>query len=177
MSDTANEQVSTYENRRINKYHLEVIELKYQGFNYPQIVEEMKKRIGRDVIKIHNVERWFAKGGVLHGPYQEYRDAKFKEQEEIAKKIFKNEVENAAKVMQVAMAKLLEAKDYEGAAKIAGEILDRAGLVKVNKSEVKTKEIPSDEVLDEEIYTESERVQGSDPRTGLPARSAAFITN
>lgn len=83
--------------------HFFAIQKRYEGWTYPRIIDEMKKRFDVDVAE-STVRWWFYKGGPLATIYREYADKMTTIEIETARDFIKGNVLTSAKVLARVMA-------------------------------------------------------------------------
>lgn len=153
------------------KYHYLAIELKYEGKTYEEISRALK-----GAIEPRSIANWFNKDGLLYLDYLEYAERKNRERQAESASIFSKEVANASKVIINALTHAVKNKNDDKAVEYAKEILDRAGLVVVRRSEIKSESKPSEPMTYEEFIAECER-QGIDPSSGVRKTAAEMVKN
>lgn len=96
MEESMNENMIDTLNRtktlQPNEKELKVFELKYAGKTYPEIEKE-------EGIPIQTLKEWFRADGRLKEPYDSYVSEQNKMRREEAKKIIRQNINNAAKVL------------------------------------------------------------------------------
>lgn len=158
------------------------IELKYQGYSYRQIADELK-------IDKSTVDHWFAVDGKLYFSYLEYAAKQNQVREEQGTNMLKGKIEEMITVLLNTVALLLnKAKEavsnkkideaikyYKEASVYAEKILDRAGMTVINRSEIKT-HAATKQLSDAELRARLLKL-GINPETGLPVRTTEAQAN
>ena len=146
----------------LGEYKQQAFILRYRGIPAKEIV----KKLGR--YAQNTIEKNFATGGKWDVDYRAFKLRQDRAMEAAARDMFKREVRWAGETMIKLVKKAKKNKDYKLMFEILKEMMDRAGVVVVKKSEVdfglNEREL-TDEQLDKLIAD-----SGFNPITGLPLR-------
>lgn len=145
----------------MNKWHRIAIEKKYEGCNPKEISEAVNRRFTPETISVY-----FSKDGYLHADYLLYEAEQNKLREVEGKALFKKNVLKASEALVKVLDRAIERKDDDAIMQAANNILDRAGVVVIRKSEVNQLNDETETITNEQLAEEL-RKQGLDPATGL----------
>lgn len=141
--------------------HHKAVEMKYEGHS----LSDVSKETG---LKESTLGSYFSTGGLLDIPFQEYEMNQNKIREKQARNLFKSSVLGATQVILTSMKRAFASGNDKLALDLAKEVLDRAGLVKVNVSEITNKD-DREPMTYEQLISELKR-EGIDQRSGTRIR-------
>lgn len=97
------------QDKRLGKSHYRAIELRYEGVQYEEMRQIIKRETGKEW-NISTVKHWFATGGMLEKPYLEYAE----QQNEARRKMAMQELKKLIPLIPVHYRNLLTRKGKDG---------------------------------------------------------------
>lgn len=149
----------------INKWIMRICELKFEGKTYPQIEQTIRDEGCPFTYSANYIRDSFGSStGNWKYIYKMYEEEQIKESVKRAKSTLDKNSELAAATLVKYMKEFIDKNEYGLAIDLARDLLDRAGVSKVTKAEIKASE--NNDLSDEELMDELRR-QGVDPESLL----------